>query len=731
MASTAPIMTEDAGATDDVEAANDAGPSQSLILLAKIAHTAGDLSGMLDAQTLTRIGSDALRDYRIDCSARSDWETTVRDALKRAAQEEVELKNPPPYRHSHVDFPILTVAAYQFNARAYPAICKSGDMVRIKVIGSDKGRPQLGEDGQPLVSVNGQQMPMAQAQAMIAQVAQQGAPQTAVQPGMNGAPGIGDNGGPPLEPEPVWQIAPGAKQKRADRVALYLNVYMEYRLKGWEDDTDAMFTQIPIVGCGFRKVWWAGKEQRAAYIPALDLVVPQSAKSLETTPRITEIMRDVYPYQIKERIAAGTYRAITLIPEGEDVEAPRTLLEAHRLIDLDGDGMAEPYVVTIDEKTEEVLRIEANFAEDDVHLSDDQSRVVKIDRRHFYVKYPFLPDPKGGFYDIGFGHLVKQVGDVINVAINQMLDAGHAQIAGGGFIASGVRLQSGNRSETLRWQPGEYKTVDTSAADLRAGIVERTFPNPSPIMMQLLELMLGAARDITSVKDIVTGDAPNTAPVGTTLALIEQGLQVFTAIYKRTYRAIGTELGMIRDNLAEFGGEDAAEDYMAVLDDPEADFAKDFEDSDMDIKPVADPTAVTSAQRIAKAQVLAGMRGQGLNDMEINRRILAAANIEDIEALMPPQNVAPDPMVLAELRVKTSTADLNTARAAAASASATKTGVEVGHKLGESEPGAGVSGGVPSVESGPSDPMGAGGAGGAGGGAAGGMGASGMGPGEF
>lgn len=702
MASAVPLLME------DDEPVVEAGP---LMLLAEIAQSRGDISAMLDEPTLARIGYDVVEDYRRDCADRSEWEEVVQRALKRAAQEKRDLTGAPPYRKANIDYPILTVAAYQFNARAYPAICKAGNMVRIKTIGSDRGRPMLDDQGQPMVMLGDQAMSQQQAAEMLAQLQAQQPPQ--------------EEGAPPPQmpqPQPAWEVPPGAKQSRATRVADYLNVYLEFRMDDWEEDTDQMLTQIPTVGCGFRKCWWADGKEHHAYVPALDLIVPQSAKSLKTTPRITERMNDVYPYQIKRRIAAGEYRDVTLIPEGDDAEAPRLLLEQHRYLDLDGDGADEPYIVTVDERTSEVLRIEANYGPDDIILADDNATVLRIERTSYYVKYPFLPDPKGGFYDIGFGHLTEQLGDVINAAINQMLDAGHAQIAGGGFIAAGLRLQSNNRSEVIRWMPGEYKTVQVSGTDLRSGIVERTFPNPSPIMFNLLELMLGAARDITSVKDIVTGDAPNTAPVGTTLALIEQGLQMFTAIYKRIYRSLGEEYGVLFDNLARFGGEEVAEDYMRVLDDPKADFEADFADRDMDIKPVADPSAVTSAQRIAKAQVLAGLRGTGLNDMEIARRILEAANIEDVDALMPQQQAAqPDPLMLAELRVKTSQANLNDAKAAQAGANATKTGVEVGRTLGEGD---GYAGGASGLDPASGDPMGDGSSGGAGSAAGGGMGIS-------
>jgi chaperonin GroES len=684
-------------------------PPHALLTLAKIAKSVGDISSTLDDQTITTIGADAFREYKIDCDDRAEWEKQTRENFRRAAQEETELKDPPPYRHSNVNFPILTVASFQFNARAYPAICKPDGMVKIKVIGSDRGRPEIGPDGKPVMQPDPSALPPEQ-----------------VSPATPGQPPAAPQAPQPPAMIPVWQIPPGAKQARADRVSSYMDVYIPYRLDDWEGDTDLLLTQLPIAGCGFRKVWWRDKSQRARYIPALDLVVPQSTRCLAETPRITEIMRDVYPYQIAQRMASGFYRTVTLTPEGEDPQEPRTLLEQHRLADLDGDGLPEPYVVTLDEKTEQVLRIEADFSEDDVVLNDAQDGVSEIKRRKHYIKYPFLRDPKGGFYDIGFGHLGRQLTDVIDVAINQMLDAGHAQIAGGGFLAAGLRLQGNARGDVLRWSPGEYKSVSASGQDLRAGIVERTFPNPSPIMYQLLELMLGAAKDITAIKDILVGDAPNNAPVGTTLALIEQGLQMFTAIYKRIYLALGEEFALMYENIGKYGGEAAAADYDAILDDPEANFQQDFAERDQDIKPVADPTAVTSAQRIAKAQVLSGLKGQGLNDVEINRRILEAANIDHIDALMPSANTPPDPMILAKLRLTNAQADYNSAHAESLRAGAVQKAVDVGHKLGESDGGGAANVAIPS-----GDALGGGGLGGPGGGAEGGMGAGVVAPGGF
>jgi chaperonin GroES len=689
---TAPVLVED-------ESPVEPGP---LAILEQIATAGGNIADLLDAQKLASIGQMVVEDYERDLGDRSEWEDQANEALKRAAQEPTNLDiEAPAYRFSSVNFPILTVASQQFWARAYPAICKSGSMVKVRVVGSDKGRPLLGPDGQQAVIIDGQPVAASQAAAM-AQVA-------SAQPGANGIPGIGHNGGPALEP--AWITKPGAKAARASRVSDYMNVYLEYRMDDWERDTSTLLLQLPIIGCGFRKLWWAKGKQHAAFVSALDLVVPSSARSLKTTPRITERLPDVYPYQIRQRQASGEYRDVLLPDTSEDSEAPRLLLEQHRFFDLDGDGADEPYIITVDHETNEVLKIVANFSPDDIELNNDGT-VASIERQHFYVKYSFLPDPKGRFYDIGFGHLLTgdgRLGDVIDTTINQMFDAGAAQIAGGGFIASGLRFQGAGQTNTLRWNPGEYKSVNATGDQLRNGIVERTFPGVSPVMLQLLELMLGAAKDITSVKDVVTGEASNQGQVGTTLALIEQGLAVFTAIYKLTYLTLGEEFQIDFENLGKFGGPEVAEDYANVLDDPMADFAKDFGEKDMDIKPVADPSSVTKMQRVAKAQALLSFRDRGHNDDEIDRRALEALDIEDIDSIIPAGPKQPNPMALAELENKQADTALKRAQAEKYGSETAKNGAEVGMKLGEADAhgqSAGIAGGVPPVEGQPGNAMG-------------------------
>jgi chaperonin GroES len=661
----------------EAEADEEARPENpsSLEKLMLLANAEGDISRAFSDKDLAKLGADVVADYERDDSDRQEWKDVALRALSLAAQEKAGDKVYPWEKASNVRYPMLTVACLQFNARSYPAIVKGDEAVSVKVVGRDTGLPMIGPDGQPMAQApDGQKMTATMALQLPPEMQEQ--------------------------LQPVWIKQPGVKTSRAQRVREYMNTTLFYRIEGWEEDTDQLLMQLPIVGCVFRKVCYADGEFHIRMVSALNIVAPAKARDVKTTPRLTEEIPDVFPYQIAEKMALGIYRTVDLQPESDDDQAPRMLLEQHRLMDMDGDGISEPYIITVDKATSEILRIESNFSAEEALQAG--GRVKKLST--YYVKYDFFPHPKGLFYGIGFGHLLEPLVEVVNTAINQLNDAATAANAGGGFIASGVRLQ-GN-SSAVRFKPGEYKTVNgVTGAQLREAIYERTFPTPSPVTFQLLELMLGAARDITSVKDVVTGEASNQGQVGTTLALIEQGLAVFTAIYKRVYRSLREEFTLLYDGMSRWGGKAMQADYIETLDDPDADFAADFNARDMDIRPVSDPTSVTKMQKMARAQFLMGFIGMGLDDNEIRRRVLEAADIEDIDALFPKEPPQPDPKLMAEAEDKMASAGLKQAQTEKTQVETALLPAVKGFEMGMKDAGTDA-GGVPGMAGEPGQPMG-------------------------
>lgn len=628
----------------------------------------------MGAEELTALGQKVVEGYEKDKASRKEWEDVAEELLALASQDKaIESKDTPWPSSSNVNIPLLTIAAYQFNARMYPAAVKGDEAVLCKVIGQDNGVSLKGPDGHPMVMLNGQPVP-----AMVGFQAQQ-----AAQPGPDGQPPQ------PKPPEIAWRIPPGAKAKRARRVSEYLNTTIFYRMDGWEVDTDALLTQLPIIGCAFRKVWWdSDKGAQSAMVSALRLVVNENVRSLQSAPRVTEEMPDIFPHEIAAKQREGAYREVDLAISEDVEDKPRLLLEQHRWMDLDDDGYDEPYIVTADKESRTVLRVEPNFSPRDIEWRGDKP--IRIKPGRFYVKYGFFPHPQGKFYDIGLGHLLRRVGAVVDTCVNQLIDAGNAKVAGGGFIASGLRLQGRAGRSVIRFAPGEYKTVETAGDDLRRAIVERTLPDVSPVTFQVLDFIMGFAREIGGIKDVLTGQAAATAPVGTVLAQIEQGLQVFNAVAKRFFRSARDEYQLLFEKTGRFGGEAAAQDYANVLDDEGANFAEDFADQDIDIRPVSDPAAVTRMQKMARAQYLQSQMGAiasvGGDVREVVRRSLEAADIEDIDKLLPPpQPQPPDPLKLAQLQKLTAAAGKDEAHTNKANAEAVLTAVEGQEKKYELE----------------------------------------------
>ena len=467
----------------------------------------------IDQDILRDLGMLVVREYEIDEQSRSEWKDEAQKALDFATQTAQPKQYPWP-DSSNVIFPLITSAAMRFGAVAYPAIVPSRNVVKGVVWGDDKGTP-VTQDGKP-----------------------------------GGAPKLTDDG------QPIWLIQPGMKKQRAEKIGEHMSYQLLEQLGYWEEQTDTMLHQLPIVGGAVRKTYRDTREDCNAseLVELMNLVWNMNAKSFEKAPRHTEI-QEIYPHEIEELerddetflplnygpgdVAPSTADPSRPAPDQSDSEAPHVFIEQHRRYDLDGDGYPEPLIVTVHLRSASVVRIVARFEESGLITDDKTDALKRIDPCDSYTLYRFLPNPKGGSYPCGFGHYLKPLNEAVNTTINQMFDAGHLQIAGGGFIGIGLSVHAGPTNFSI----GEYKPVNTKGGNIRDSIFPMPWPGPNEVLFQLLGFLVGAAKEVASVQDVLTGDSAmaNTPPT-TMLALVDQGMKVYTAIYKRIYRALKMEL---------------------------------------------------------------------------------------------------------------------------------------------------------------------------------------------
>jgi chaperonin GroES len=619
-----------------------------------------NIATTLAADELAKIAARVTAEYKIDEESRSDWLVVNEVAMDLAMLMVGEKKTYPFDGAANVKYPLLTTAAYQFQARAYPAIVPGDRLVKCKVNGKD---PQ------------------------------------------------------------------GIKAARGDRVSEYTSWQMLDEMPEWEPDTDRLLIILPIVGCAFRKRYWdpSVSRQVSRLVTADRLVVNYRARSLDDVPRITEKMM-LYPYEIAERVNDGRfvefdYANATAVPskagedqdQTDDPDTPHLFLEQHRLWDLDGDGYPEPYIVTVHAGSEQVCRIVANYTVDSVRFTED-GKLVSIRKRDFYVKYGFLPSPDGGFYEMGFGWLLRANNEAINTTLNEMLDAGHLANIQGGFVSSAL----GQREKEIKIPMGKWKVLQT-ALPLNQAVMPITYPGPSDTLFKLLGLLVEMGKEVASIKDVLSGETKTNMQPTTVLALIDQGMQFFTAIYKRIHRAFKEELRihsrLNKENLTP-------EAYNEFFDDEEQQYdpEADFETVDRDISPASDPSASSKMQKLAKAELLMNWAKENplANIEEVNRRFLQAADIEDTDQLI--QKQEPDPLMqmLGELEGQEKMAGITKMMTEAiknlADAEAAEEGTQLAaytafmQALGAmngGQPAEGGPGGIPGMEGQPNDAMGA------------------------
>lgn len=553
-----------------------------------------NIAERLDEELLIKIGSDAKEGFEMDKQSRQEWEEAA-DEWTRLASQVREPKSYPWPKASNVKYPLLTTAAMQFGARAYPSLIPSdGKVVKAKVIGKDPT---------------------------------------------------------------------GEKYKRADRVSAYMSYQLMYEMQGWEESMDKMLIMLPICGTLFKKTYWDAikKQPCSRLILAKNLVVNYWAKDLESAERISEII-EMSPRLLKERQLAKIFLDIDLgdapTPEdrtgnapSNDETTPYTIIEQHTYLDLDKDGYKEPYIVTFHLESGDVLRIAARFSEKTMHFNDE-GKLVKIEPIQYYTKFGFIPNTDGSFYDLGFGNLLGPINESVNTLINQLIDSGTLNNLQGGFLGKSLKVRMGEQS----FKPGEWKAVASTGDDLKKQIVPLPTKEPSAVLFQLMGSLITSGKELASVAEIFVGKMPGqNTPATTTMATIEQGMKVFTAVYKRLYRSLQQEFDKLFDINATYLN---PESYAAVVDVSVG--PKDFDRENYDICPGADPTAVSQTEKLLKAQGLMEMLPLGILDpVKVGLRLLEAQeqpnymellnqSVAQTGAMPPPP---PDPKLL-EIQAK-------------------------------------------------------------------------------
>jgi chaperonin GroES len=554
-----------------------------------------NIAEVLDEKTINTISYNVWKGFEADKESRSAWEKRTEDAMKLALQV-AEAKSFPWPGASNVKFPLVTIAALQYHARSYPVLINGETPVHCRTFGDDKD---------------------------------------------------------------------GKKQERADRVSQFMSYQILEQDTNWEAEMDRVLISQPIVGCAFKKSYFDPilKYNVSENILAKDFVVNYWTKHLDTSPRITHVqyfsrndiyerearglfckMDEIMPAAVPESnltLAQNKAQGMTA-PNSIDDSTPYEILEQHCFIDFDGDGYAEPYIVWMRRDTKQVLRIVARYFTTSIER-DASGKILRITPETYFTKFPFIPSPDGGFYDLGFGVLLGPLNQSIDTILNQLIDCGTMANTAGGFLSRGIKLRGGN----YNFAPLEWKHVDTTGDDLRKGIVPLPVREPSQVLFTLLNLLINYGERIGGSVDILSGQNPgqNTA-AETTRTMAEQGMKIFSGIFKRTYRSLKDEFRKLY-RLNQL--------YLEGIQDYNSDAGSNFIDADdfagpvSDVRPAADPNIVSDTQRIQQATALLQLATTtpGMNMYEVQKNYLRAMKVSNIDMVLPdpkgPNAIKPGP----------------------------------------------------------------------------------------
>jgi len=579
-----PQLEDFAGGAEVLQGADGSAIVQSMedmmgaeVMVEEYDHNA-NLAEVLEDDVLGEISSEIRENYETDLDSRSDWEEGYTKGLDLLGVRYVE-RTQPFQGASSVTHPLISESVTQFQAQAYKELLPAGGPVRTNIIGAKD---------------------------------------------------------PAIE-------------EQATRVKNYMNYLITEEMEEFDPDTDQMLFYLPLSGSTFKKIYYDETKQRpvSRFVAAEDLVVPYTATDLASASRITHVLR-MDENQVRKLQVAGVYRDVDLSADYEsendsvkqkireldglersEMEDQFTVLEVHTNLDIEGfedvdqngdpTGIKLPYIVTLDQGSGEVLSIRRNYAENDP---------VKK-KIPYFVHYKFLPGL--GFYGFGLIHMIGGLGKAATSILRQLIDAGTLANLPSGFKARGIRIR--NDDEPLA--PGEFRDIDAPGGDIRNSIIPLPFKEPSATLAQLLGVLIESGRRFVSIADQQTSNMSQDMPVGTTVALLERGMKVMSAIHKRLHYAQKTEFRLIAALIRDYLPPNYP--YQVIGGDQMIKQA-DFDDR-VDVIPVSDPNIFSMAQRVTLAQTqlqLAQSNPEMHNLHSAYRRMYQALEVQNIDEILPP-----------------------------------------------------------------------------------------------
>mgnify|MGYP006398416003 FL=1 len=545
---------------------------------------ADNLAELLPDDVLSKLASELAENYQTYKAARSDWETAYTQGLDLLG---FKYENPsqPFQGASGATHPVLAEAVTQFQAQAYKELLPATGPVHTQSLG----------------------LPSRQ------------------------------------------------KEEQSNRVKEFMNYQLMDVMKEYEPEFDQMLFYLPLSGSAFKKVYYDELLGRAVskFVPADDILVPYTATSISDSEAVIHVIK-MSENDLRKKQVAGFYVDIDLQPgynEETEVEKKEralegvkrtrdedvfTILEIHTDLDLEGfedkdstgeeTGIRLPYIITLELGSSEILSIRRNYSAEDPLKK----------KQEYFVHFKFLPGM--GFYGFGLIHMIGGLSRTATTALRQLLDAGTLSNLPSGFKQRGIRV----RDEAQSIQPGEFRDVDAPGGNIKDAFMPLPFKEPSATLLQLMGIVVQAGQRFASIADMQVGDGNQQAAVGTTIALLERGSRVMSAIHKRLYVAMKSEFNLLAGVFKTYLPKEYPYD---VVGGQRNIMVTDFDDK-VDIIPVADPNIFSQSQRISLAQTelqLAQSNPQMHNLYEAYRHMYEAIGVKNIDAILPPP-VEPSPV---------------------------------------------------------------------------------------